>query len=405
MAGEFKTSEGGALCLVTVSLDANAADQVRRAAAQAGAGPVTNFPSYLETVPSPQLERLLTGAETFVCLIDFDTNKELAVQTASTLQTLTKHHATLIALSSEENPDLILPAMRAGCTEYLTKPLRIEQLAELLRKLRGRRHAMAKHSAQSVGRVLAFMGVRGGAGASTIAVHLGSFLARQQRKTLIVDQHPRLGHVALLMGLDAHNFSFYELVQNISRLDEMLLKSYVAHHSSGADVLPSADLVGGPVSIEGDGLGRAIRFLASVYNFVVMDCPSGLGELELVTAGCCDEFYLVATPEVPALRDLSRYLDRLRELQITPAKLRVVINQYSSGRRVTRSQIEEAIGHPVAFAFPTDAANLIPALDSGEPISPEQRSDFGKQIGKWAMELAPATATPVETKRRFAFWF
>jgi len=95
----------------------------------------------------------------------------------------------------------------------------------------------------------------------------------------------------------------------------------------------------------------------------------------------------------------------LRELQMTPAKLKVVINQYSSGRRVTLGQIEEAIGHPIAFAFPTDAAYLIPALDTGSPISPEQRSDFGNQIGKWAMELAPATATPVETKRKFAFWF
>ena len=405
MAEEFKTSEGGALCLVTVSLDASAVDQVRRAAAQAGAGLVTNFTSYLETVPSSQLEKLLTGTEAVVCLIDFEKDKNLAVQTASTMQTLTKNHATLIALSSEENPDLILHAMRAGCTEYLTKPLRIEQLAELLRKLRGRWQSTARHSTQPVGRVLAFMGVRGGAGASTIAVHLGSFLARRQRKTLIVDQHPWLGHVALLMGLDAHNFSFYELLQNISRLDEMLLKSYVAHHSSGADVLPSADLMGEAARIEGDVLGRAIRFLASVYNFVVMDCPSGLGELDLVTAACSDEFYLVATPEVPALRDLSRYLDRLRELQMTPAKLKVVINQYSSGRRVTLGQIEEAIGHPIAFAFPTDAAYLIPALDTGSPISPEQRSDFGNQIGKWAMELAPATATPVETKRKFAFWF
>jgi len=133
VAEEFKTSEGGALCLVTVSLDASAVDQVRRAAAQAGAGLVTNFTSYLETVPSSQLEKLLTGTEAVVCLIDFEKDKNLAVQTASTMQTLTKNHATLIALSSEENPDLILHAMRAGCTEYLTKPLRIEQLAELLR--------------------------------------------------------------------------------------------------------------------------------------------------------------------------------------------------------------------------------------------------------------------------------
>ena len=75
-----------------------------------------------------------------------------------------------------------------------------------------------------------------------MAVHLGSFLAqRHAQKTLIVDQHPYLGHVALLLGMDGHSYNLHELLHNISRLDLMLLKSYVAHHSSGVDVLPSPD--------------------------------------------------------------------------------------------------------------------------------------------------------------------
>ena len=134
------------------------------------------------------------------------------------------------------------------------------------------------------------MGVRGGAGATTIAVHLASFLARRQRqKTLILDQHPCLGHVALWFGMDGHSYSFYDLLQNISRLDQTLLKSYVAHHSSGTDVLTSPDLLRESVDIERDALGRAIRFVAGVYDFVVIDCPTGLEEPNLVTADGCDE--------------------------------------------------------------------------------------------------------------------
>ena len=74
------------------------------------------------------------------------------------------------------------------------------------------------------------------------------------------------------------------------------------------------------------------------------------------------------------------------------------------GRPVTLAQIEKAIGHPVALTFPSDAASLTRALDAGRPIAPEQKSEFGSQIKKWAAELAPAVEARAEKKRKFAFW-
>ena len=402
---ENQVPEGDGLRLVTVGLEPDAADQVRQAALQAQIEVAATFPNYSETLLNGQLQGLLKNSNALVCLIDFDRNQDLAVQTASGIQALAANHTTLIALSAEEIPDLILHAMRAGCTEYLTKPLRVEQLAELLRKLRDRWVSTGQRSTHPSGRVMAFMGVRGGAGTTTIAVHLANFLAlRQGQRTLIVDQHPALGHVALLFGIDGHSYHLYELLQNISRLDLMLLKSYVAYHSSGVEILPSPDRLSENLRMDGDSLGRAIRFAASAYNFVLIDCQTGLDELNLVTAACCDELYLVATPDVPALRDLARYLDRLRELQLAPAKLKVIINQYGSGRSVTIAQIEKAIDHPVALTLASDVAGLTRALDSGQPISPEQRSEFGNQIRKWAAELAPVRSAPIEAKHRFAFW-
>jgi len=402
---ETQVPENEGLCLVTVGLSPDASDRVRQAALQARVTIAAMLPKYAESLLNVQLEKQVRSSGALVCLIDFDGNQDLAVQAASGIQALGANHTTLIALSAEESPDLILHAMRAGCTEYLTQPLRVEQLAGLLRKLQERCVSTAQRSSQPSGRVLAFLGVRGGAGATTIAVHLGSSLARRQgQKTLIVDQHTGLGHVALMLGIDGHRYNFMELLQNISRLDLMLLNSYVSHHGSGLEVLASPDLLSENTAIDGNALERAIRFVARVYNFVLIDCPGGLGELNLITAAACDELYLVATPEVPALRDLARYLDRLRELQLPPARVKVAINQYGPGRSVTIAQIEKAIDHPVALTLATDAAGLARALDTGQPIPPEQKSEFGNQIKKWAAELAPAMAPPAETKHRFAFW-
>ena len=397
--------DGEGLCLITVGLDVEAAETARQVALQESVKLVSAFPDYPQGPLNGQLTRQLEGAEALVCLIDFDRSKDLAVETAMSIQPLMSGRATLMALSADENPDLILNAMRAGCSEYLTKPMQPDVLSTCLRKLRARWLAASLRASPAAGRVLAFLSVSGGAGATTIAVHLGTFLAKRQRqKTLIVDPHPHLGHVAMLLGMDAHSYNFHDLLGNIARLDLTLLSSYVAHHASGADVLPSSDSLDQATAISADELERAIRFLADVYNFLLLDCPRELDELNRAILGCCNEVYLVATPELPALRDLARYVARLLEWGVPAAKLKVVINQQGSHRTVTVEQIEQAICHPVDIILPASAAELIRAVDTGEPISSDRKSEFASQIRKWASSLAPVEEAPTKTKRRFAFW-
>ncbi len=398
-------TEGGSLCLITVGLDPVATETAKRAAMQESVKFIGAFPDYSQNLLHTQLEQQLEGAEALVCLLDFDRNKDLAVQTATNLQPLLNGMTALIAVSGNENPGLILEAMRAGCMEYLTKPLQAAQLSTCLQKLRARWLSSPLHPAREAGQVLVFLGVRGGAGSTTAAVHLATFLARRHaQKVLILDLHPHLGHVALLLGMGSHRYNFHELLRNVARLDLTLLNSYVAHHCSGVDVLLSPDSLSEADLISADALGQAIRFLTNIYDYVLIDCPSGLGELNQTTIACCNQLFLLATAEVPALRDLARYVDRLLEWYVQPEKLKVVINQHDSDCTVTLQQIEKAIGHPVSLALPPSSGDLRRAVEIGEPISPDRRSEFASQIKNWASTLLPAEAAQAETKHRFAFW-
>lgn len=396
-------TESGSLCLITVGLDADVAETAKGVALQEGVKFLGAFPDYSQNPLHAQLLQQLQGAEVLVGLIDFDKSQVLAAQAAATILPLLHGRTALIALSGDENPRHILQAMRAGCGEYLSKPLQAPQLSTCLQKLRERWLLSPVRPTPAAGQVLVFLSVRGGAGATTAAVHLGTFLARRHaQKVLIVDLHPHLGHVALLLGMSSHHYNFHELLRNVARLDLSLLNGYVAHHSSGVDVLLSPDSLSETDLISADALGQAIRFLASVYDTVLIDCPCGLGELNQTTIACCNQLFLLATPEVPALRDLARYVDRLLEWYVQPEKLKVVINQLDSHCSVTQDQIEKAICHPVSITLPACCGDLTRAVEIGEPISPDKRSEFASQIKNWASTLVPAEA--VETKRRFAFW-
>ncbi|HZP24714.1 MAG TPA: AAA family ATPase [Terriglobales bacterium] len=394
------------LCVATLWLDATTAAAVMQALTSNNASFAGQMQDYSRRDGDRLIVEKLARAEIAVCIIDFDRDREAAVEAANAIQQALHGRGTLIAVSAKSEPALILQAMRAGCSEYLTKPVSIEQLAEALHRLRTQASSRRPARVKPPGRVLGLLGARGGAGTTTLAVHLACFLARQHgKRTLILDEHRRLGHVSVYLGEDHAGYNFYELVRNIARLDETLLQGFVIHHSEFLDILPSPDDFEDSSNVSLDDIQRAIRFLGENYDFVVIECPHGIHNLSLTTIDCSDELFLIATPDVPGLRDLSRYIDRLLQSNVPPAKIKVVINRYSSQGALSLEQIEKAIRQPIAITIPNSSADLIRAMNTGTPVQPERKSEFALQMKRWAASVARGeSAQLAESRRKFAFW-
>jgi pilus assembly protein CpaE len=381
-------------------------DALRQALIQKGGSFAGGFDKYARYDNDLLLLQELQRAELPVWVIGFDRDRDAAVETCVAIQQHSHGRSSMIAVSDHAEPALILEAMRAGCSEYLTRPVEVGQFGQALDRLQTRFTSRKEVPVKPAGRIVAILGVRGGAGATTLAVHLGCFLVGQYgKKTLILDEHRRLGHVSLYLGKDEPNYHFYELVRNVSRLDQSLLQGFVIHHSECLDILPSPDCFDDSANVELDDIQRAIRFLGQNYEYVVIDCPHGIHNLSLATIDCCDELYLIATPDVPALRDLSRCIDRFLQSNVPPGKIKVVINRFSSQGSLSLAQIHKAVQLPVLITIPNASSDLIRAMNTGSPVLPDRKSEFALQMKKWAAALAGDNESAVaEPKRRFAFW-
>ena len=375
----------------------------RLAAQQLGASFAGNMPDYLPRNRDVELLKAMQKSNGCLCMVNLDSDFELAMETASSLRQLLGERVLLVALSSKSNPDVILNAMRAGYAEFLGSPLNCNEFSDSL--LRLRRRWTAGRNAKT-GRVLAFVGVRGGVGTTTLVVHLSSFLAQLcGKKVLVVDQHRQLGHVGMYLGLPMVEYHFYDLARNIDRVDADLLNGFIVHEVNGVDVLPGPDGLFGLTDVPLGAIQQTIRYLRGTYEFVVIDCSQGVGNANEATIAECDEFYLVATPDVPALRDLSRYVDRLLQYNLPAGKVKVLINRSRSRGEVALKEISEAVRLPVSISIPNSSEELIMAMNTGKPIAMGSRSDFAKQMRKWATDLAgSAVENGTGTKRSFAFW-
>src|SRR5229473_8478648 len=254
-----------------------------------------------------EVGRALDLPHTRICFIDYDRNNEEAIRITERLRS-EYPHAHVFAVSSNSQPQGIIAAMRAGCAEYLTKPMRQEDVLDGMVRVEASHKKRARLKAR--GKVTTVLGAKGGVGVTSLALHLALDLARDgKRKCLLVDQHPALGDASLYLGMGRHPYSFYELANSSDRLDEELLQAFLLHHGSGLDVLDSLESVDAIHGASPSAVEHTLAFLADLYQYVVVDCPPGLTDGTLACIAQFEQIVIVMTPELPSVRNAVRYLD------------------------------------------------------------------------------------------------
>jgi len=388
MTRKTNTSEHSTQAIFSVCADADVVQVATSAAASiSGAHFEGEFRDYITTDRRPQFSQTLKNASSCVALIDFDRDPTLAIETTERLHHIFLKNIGIVGIGAKLDAEVLLHAVRNGCTEFLTKPVNIDELIVSLNRYNNVL-SFDSNTQSSLGRVLCFFGTKGGVGTTMLAVHLAIFLVRQHsKKVLLIDHKQQLGHVALYLGLKDTQYHFEELLHNADRLDSELLKGFIVHHRSGLDVIASPELSGTPHEPTSHEIERVMDFLRREYDFVLIDSSAAYQASRSVLIEQSDEVYIVSTPDVAALRDLARMVEHLSLDDSSTNKLRLVVNRSTASDSVTPEQIEKAVRFPISVAVPNNYFELLHAINDGEPISTQRRSEFNHAISRWANQI------------------
>src|SRR5713101_5700856 len=146
-----------------------------------------------------EIGRALDLAQTRICFIDYDRNTEEAIWMTERLRSeYPDVHS--FAVSAYSEPEAIIAAMRAGCVEYLMKPVQHERVLDGLARVEAKQNAKTRSRVR--GKIITLVGAKGGTGVTSLGLHLALELAEEgQRKCLFIDQHPALGDASLYLGM------------------------------------------------------------------------------------------------------------------------------------------------------------------------------------------------------------
>ena len=335
-----------------------------------------------------------------ICLIDFDRDRRRAAQVAENIHGAAPECA-IFAVSADAQPDLIIQAMRSGCSEYLLKTVGKEQLLNAVARVGGRRR---ERTQPFKAQVLAFMGAKGGCGVTSLVTQLGALLANSfSKKTLIVDLHPDFGDAALYLGLTKYRYHFFELVENNDRLDAELLQSFLARHSSGLELIPAPEGNDAPRRILPGAVAQTFDFLRMRYDYILVDMAPGLSDENLEMIRHCDQLQVVTVAEVSALRNVVRHFDYLTRKEIPRERFRVVLNRHQKRALISDSEIEKTLGQRIFWKVPNQYAHVVKAINGGDPIAMLSSSDVTKNLKELASIMGAKPSSGEKKKESSGF--
>ena len=292
-----------------------------------------------------------------------------------------KHHPNthIIVLSATLDPKLMLESMRAGVSECLAEPLSPSDFEAAMTRLIGQR------SAAPAGPVFAFVGAKGGVGATTTAVNVATSLAKvSPRGAVMLDLHLAYGDAAVYLGAETR-YSVVDAIENLHRLDSAFFRSLLVRTNSGLDLLASSDrsLTAG---VEQGRLATVIEFAATQYPYTVLDVPrSDMAVLDSLDHA--STIVVVANQELATVRNAGRMASALRA-RYKNSKVMTVINRMDRGSEIGHQDVERAVGSSIAHQFPSDYRRALHAMNKGRPLALDNHNDLSASFKALAHELA-----------------
>jgi pilus assembly protein CpaE len=196
---------------------------------------------------------------------------ELPLSKVQMLADVCEPGTNVIAIGDNNDVALYRDLQEAGVSNYIIKPLTRELLTKALAP-KPSYGDMGRAAALKLGKMVSFIGARGGVGTTTMAANLAWHLAnRQSRRVALVDLDLQHGDCPLLFNADTTP-GLRDALANPLRLDPLLLDRIMNQHGE------RLFLLGGEAPIHQhvftpSSRRHAVRGSASQFHYVIVDVP------------------------------------------------------------------------------------------------------------------------------------
>jgi pilus assembly protein CpaE len=303
----------------------------------------------------------------------------------------------IVILSVQNDPKYMQRAMMAGARAFLSKPPTVDELISTIHQV-GKMAAEEKAkialvqklqsgsggkfgAALTHGKVITVYGPKGGVGTTTIAVNLAVALQGPESKAVIVDGNLQYGDVAVFHNEQPRN-TILDLTPRANELDpEIIEEVLIVHEKSGVHILAAPPRPEMAEQVNPDQFIHVIKFLKTIYNYIVIDTETHLTETVISALDASDVIVLVVTQEIPAIKNAKSFLTLIDQFQIGRARVICIMNKNDKRISLLPERVGESLKQEIAAVIPLEEKIVVNSVNSGVPFMVDNKiQPIGKAI-------------------------
>lgn len=289
----------------------------------------------------------------------------------------------------------------AGADDYLTKPTHPAELASRVRAILSRSAAQRPQSTVTRGSTIGVMGVKGGVGASTIALNVAAARMLAGDNPIVADFRFGQGSLSLALGAARTQGMVNVLSKPIEEIRPRAIEPELVVHQSGLRaLLSSARAKEAYFSPPMESIIALVRALRTMGRPAVFDIGAGLTPLVTNLQKELDQLVVVVDPLPLTLSMAREVLNEVDSLRPDNAKAQVVVvNRAASSSLPSWQEVEQILGREIRATISLASELVSQALQANAPmVLYQQTAIASSQLIKLSEELSirARTLTAIE---------
>ena len=243
-------------------------------------------------------------------------------------------------------------------------------------------------------RVFTVCSATGGCGKTFYATNMAMFLAENSSaRVALVDLDLQFGEITTSLRLQPS----YTIADVLGQEDEEAdisthIEDYLVQYDNKFWALPAPKEPSQADRITPVEVTKILDVLRTHYDYLVVDTPTALAETVLAAFDLSEHLFVMATLDLPSVRNLGMFLQTLQKLRIPSDNVSLVMNKVEKDVGIDVEQITKLFPQGFRSTLPY-SKEVSRSVNLGKPITgAHPESDISKRISAGLAEFLPPDA-------------
>lgn len=287
----------------------------------------------------------------------------------------------LIVLGHVNDVLLYRELIRSGVSEYLVLPTSAQSIVNAICDL------FAAEGAAPIGRTIAFVSAKGGAGGSTLSHNVAWAISQHLRQdVLVLDMDLPFGTAGLNFNQDPPH-GIADAINASAKVDPTMLDRLMSKAANHINLLTAPAMLDRTFDFAERDFEQVVELAQKTMPVVVLDIPHSWTAWVRHTLATVDEIVVVAEPDLANLRNAKNLADTIKALRPTESEPLLVVNKIGVPKRpeIAAQEFANSIECRLLGQIAFDPATFGIASNNGQMLAEvaagNRANEIFRQIG------------------------